>query len=102
MMAVGTPDRPLVLFVTGDAPRSRRARDNLARGLEAVGCGRDIVDEIDLIHSPSRAIEAGIFATPALLRAGADEQPAVLYGDLSDEARLQRFLADLARGEETG
>ena len=102
MMASIEPKTPLVLFVTGDAPRSRRARENLARALELDGFRPEVVHEVDLILMPSRAIDEGIFATPALLRRGGDGARAVLYGDLSDETQLHRFLADLAPGDLAG
>lgn len=96
-----TTHQVLILFVTGDAPRSRRARDNLARGLDLIGCRRELVQEIDLIETPARAVEEGIFATPALLRRGRhDGDSAILYGDLSDETQLHRFLADIAPDDE--
>lgn len=102
MIAASEASTPLVLFVTGDAPRSRRARDNLARGLRAAGCRADVVHEVDLIQAPSRAVQEGIFATPALLRRGDDGEPAVLYGDLSNDEQLRRFLADMASGDAPG
>lgn len=89
----------LILFVTGNAPRSRRARDNLARALEGLGTTAR-AHEIDLIEQPQECIRYGIFATPALLRIddGDGEPASVLYGDLSEEQRLRRFLDDAIGG----
>lgn len=83
----------LVLFVTGDAPRSRRARANLARALEDLGTTAR-PREIDLVEEPAESLRYGVFATPALLHLGEDGPEGVLYGDLSESAHLQRFLAD--------
>ena len=89
----------LVLFITGDAPRSRRARGNLARALGDLGLDAADVREIDLVEHPERTVEYGIFATPALLRRRHDRHhPAVLYGDLSDTEGLARFLEGLSDG----
>lgn len=87
----------LILYVTGDAPRSVRARANLERALESLALPPDTAREIDLIETPGEAIRRGIFATPALVRDGAEDRPAILYGDLSDERRLQQFLSSLVR-----
>lgn len=84
-----------ILFVTGDSPRSVRARSNLATALGRMG-GADItVCRIDLLEQPDRISEYGIFATPALVRRQGGGKPATLYGDLSNEGELRRFLADL-------
>jgi len=86
----------LLLFVTGDAPRSRRAREHLSRALREGGAGLPAPQEVDLLHQPEQTAAYGIFATPALLWAPAAGPASVLYGDLSDAAALERFLGDLA------
>jgi circadian clock protein KaiB len=82
----------LTLFVTGDAPRSRRARANLAEALEQSGLAIE-TREIDLVDDPAQSLAHGIFATPALLRTSSGCEPEVMYGDLSEPKALQRFLA---------
>lgn len=82
----------LLLFVAGDAPKSRRAREALREALEQLGLPQDSYQEIDLLRDPSSISRYGIFATPALLRVGGEE-PEALYGDLSDGDRLRRLLA---------
>lgn len=84
----------LILFVTGDAPRTSRARANLSAalaqtGLEGWPC------EIDLLQEPTQAIAFGMFATPALLLNDETRNRAVLYGDLSNERSLRQFLDEL-------
>ncbi|PPK51648.1 circadian clock KaiB family protein [Marinobacter persicus] len=85
----------LLLFVTGTAPRSQRARVNLARMLEQVG--RDDIQphEIDLLEKPKEGVKHSVFATPALMKVGQGGDVSVLYGDLSETDRLQQFLSDL-------
>lgn len=85
----------LTLLVTGDAPRSRRARANLAAALKTLG--REAVKplEIDLLAHPEQSVSLSVFATPALLRTGQDGGISVLYGDLSDERKLLAFLGDI-------
>lgn len=84
----------LVLLVTGDAPRSRRARANLAAALEGAGLGEVEPREIDLIARPDQTVAWGVFATPALIKPTGG-RGSVLYGDLSDREALEHFLADL-------
>ncbi len=83
----------LTLFVTGDAPRSQRARANLAEALAQVGLDAEAMQEIDLTADPAQTLVYGIFATPALLRTSVTGEPEVLYGDLSERRALERFLA---------
>lgn len=94
-----TPDEspvpPLMLFVTGNAPRSQRARKNLASALESLGLDSVKPLEIDLLSHPEYTVSYSVFATPALLRTGDDANMQVLYGDLSDEAKLRDFLRSL-------
>lgn len=87
----------LILFVTGDAPRSQRARGNLAAALSTAGLDDAWPREIDLLNDPGQAIAWGTFATPALLRTDDSGPTAVLYGDLSDEPGLSRFINELVQ-----
>ncbi len=82
----------LTLFVTGDAPRSQRARANLASAVADLGLERARVCEVDLLDEPERTFEQGILATPALRYQGPHGGPEVLYGDLSERKRLEGFL----------
>lgn len=93
-----TASGELLLAVTGDAPRSRRARVNLERALEALGADLS-PREIDLLVEPEQSLAYGILATPALLHIKADGSNGVLYGDLSDEVRLMHFLEGLLGGD---
>ncbi|MBD3895449.1 hypothetical protein IEI94_06245 [Halomonas sp. ML-15] len=88
-------DAVLILFVTGEAPRSRRAHQNLTTALAASGIGDAAPREIDLLGDPQEAINFGIFATPALMLVDASGRRTVLYGDLSDEHSLKTFLSPL-------
>lgn len=94
MRMVGIDEAELLLFVTGDAPRSRRARANLEDALTATGRGDTAVCEIDLLVEPQHTFDYGIFATPALVRPARRGENATLYGDLSNRQRLERFLSD--------
>lgn len=82
----------LTLFVTGDAPRSQRARRNLASALKAPGTATDRVCEVNLLADPERTFEQGMLATPALRYDGAPGKPEVLYGDRSERKRLEQSL----------
>jgi len=85
----------LTLFVTGTAPRSQRARANLARMLERMGCSELRPCEVDLLIQPDQGLTHSVFATPSLLKTTDDGEVSMLYGDLSEEQRLQQFLAEL-------
>ena len=91
-------DEQLILFVTGNAPRSRRARANLAQALTAADAASPEYQEIDLTREPQCMVEYGIFATPALASVGPGGLIAVLYGDLSNETALHRFLQQEVAG----
>ena len=93
--ALADSGKRLILFVTGDAPRSCRARENLAAALRDLEIGDVEPTEIDLVEQPAQTLVYGIFATPALLRPRATGKPEVLYGDLSERKALERFLAGL-------
>ena len=88
----------LMLFVTGTAPRSQRARANIGHMLERLNCTDVQPYEIDLLAQPEQGIKHSVFATPSLLKVSPTGEVAVLYGDLSDDDRLRRFLSDLDPG----
>ncbi|MFN2360982.1 MAG: circadian clock KaiB family protein [Marinobacter sp.] len=85
----------LILFVTGTAPRSQRARSNLGKMLDRLNLNDLKPFEVDLLEHPDQGIEHGVFATPSLLKFDSSGEVSVLYGDLSVEERLQKFLSDL-------
>ncbi len=86
----------LTLFITGDAPRSRRAQANLHDALKKLGRESLAPLKIDLLDHPEQSINHSVFATPALLRAGDGGEISIIYGDLSDEGKLLDFLRNLS------
>lgn len=92
-------DTDLILFVTGDSPRSLRARANLAKAVEEIADNRLSVQYIDLLQDTTAVADYGIFATPALIHVRASGETAVLYGDLSNGPELERFLTNLESRE---
>ena len=101
----GGRGRPhLVLLLAANAPRSRRARDNLASALQdtETDLASVNVEEVDVLREPLEALRLGIFATPALVWTRGTKAEAVLYGDLSDDAALRLFLAGRPDGDEEG
>jgi circadian clock protein KaiB len=83
----------LLLLVAGDAPRSRRARTNLAATLDAEGFADLDVEEVDVLRDPRQALNLGVFATPALVWTDGSSALSVLYGELSDRKALLDYLA---------
>lgn len=88
----------LMLFVTGTAPRSERARANIAKMLDRLNCAEVKPYEIDLLEQPEQGLKHSVFATPSLLKVSPTGEVSVLYGDLSEDDRLRRFLSDLEPG----
>lgn len=82
-----------MLLVAGDAPRSRRARTNLAATLDAEDVPRLDVEEVDVLREPRQALKLGVFATPALVWTDGDTALSVLYGELSNRQAVLDFLA---------
>jgi circadian clock protein KaiB len=86
-------DARLLLLVAGDAPRSRRARANLAATLDTEGITDVAVEEVDVLREPRHALNLGVFATPALVWTDGSSALSVLYGELSDRKALLDYLA---------
>jgi len=84
-----------MLFVAGDAPRSRRARANLAAALNGMRERAPAVTEVDILLEPSKALEYEVFATPALMRVNERGAIHLIYGDLSDRQKVDTFMAAL-------
>jgi len=81
----------LRLFVAGDAPNSRIARQNLKRLGERVGEAEIVIEIVDVLVDPRAAIEHGVYLTPALqiIEPGPSR---FVYGNLSDEDALDSTL----------
>ena len=81
----------LRLFVSGDAPNSRIARDNLKRLQESFSEQVFEVEVVDVVDRPETALECGIFITPALQIV---EPPpgGMVYGNLNDTEALISLL----------
>lgn len=58
----------LELFVQGQSPRSNTAVDLVRRICEAELSNHYTLEVIDIHHHPERALQAGVIATPALVR----------------------------------
>ncbi|MEX2517137.1 MAG: circadian clock KaiB family protein [Gammaproteobacteria bacterium] len=92
----------LVLFITGDSPRSQRARGNLEQALNQLAIDGVLAEVVDLLSQPEQVIKYGVFATPALMNASQSGNPQILYGDLSNTDRLLKFLATGLPGKKIG
>jgi circadian clock protein KaiB len=77
----------LHLFVTGETPRSQRARVNLVRLCESRLAGRYELRVTDVLRAPDAAEAARVLATPTVLRLHPGPARRVI-GDLSDERRV--------------
>ena len=74
------------LFIAGDAPNSRMARENLYR-LQKQMAAKFHVEVVDVLKDPRAALDGGIFVTPALqvLEPGPG---ALIFGNSSDDQAL--------------
>jgi len=88
--ASGSHPPHLILFVVGDEPNSRQARQNMEHL-------REIIEEsveyevIDVLENFQTALDHDILATPALVRARPAPQLTIL-GNLSDTKRVMALL----------
>ena len=81
----------LRLYVAGDAPNSASARVNLRRLLEPYGPGACVVEVVDCLKQPLRALQEGVLVTPTLVRL--EPGPVrTIVGNLSDAARVLEAL----------
>jgi circadian clock protein KaiB len=79
------------LFVAGDEPHSRAAKDNLRRLSESHIHAPCKIEIVDVLESYQTALENNIFLTPALIMVS--PAPAVtIFGDLSDTQEVIKAL----------
>lgn len=95
-MANATPsaEGDILLFVAGGAPSSVAARHNLDQALQMLeerGAARPSVAVIDVLEEPTRALKAGLIATPTLILQHGHRTIRFL-GDLQDPSPLVEFL----------
>ncbi|MGB3224098.1 MAG: circadian clock KaiB family protein [Desulforhopalus sp.] len=81
----------LRLFIAGEAPNSRIARENLRRLCERTAGSQFQVEIINVLEDPQIMLDLGIYLTPAL-QVIAPEPGGLVYGNLSDEEALRSLL----------
>ncbi|MGY3213082.1 circadian clock KaiB family protein [Mucilaginibacter sp. HD30] len=81
----------LRLFITGAAPNSTRAVDNLIAFCEKNLQGNYTLEVIDVYQQPAIAETEQIIALPLLVR-NAAETKRRLVGDMSDTQKLYRYF----------
>jgi len=81
----------LRLFISGDAPNSRLAKENLRRFCERAAGIHFELEVIDVLDNPQVMLDYGIYLTPALqiIEPGPGR---LIYGNLSNEEALQTLL----------
>ncbi len=81
----------MILFVAGDEPNSRRARENIRAACSEKGSKRYDLQVVDVFDDFQTALDYDIMVTPALVVL--DPPPRVtLLGDLSDTEKLHAAL----------
>jgi circadian clock protein KaiB len=78
------------LFVAGDAPNSRIARENLRRLQERVSAEFS-VEIVDVLKDPQIALSNGIFVTPTL-QVMEPGPKTLIFGNLSDDQALSAIF----------
>ncbi len=81
----------LILYVAGDGPNSRIARENLARVCEKELAGLCTVHIVDVLEDFSAAIKNNILVTPTLLVCK-PEHVVTVIGNLSDHQKVRTAL----------
>jgi len=85
------------LFVVGDEPHSKKAKDNLRKLCASYIDGPCEIEIVNVLESFNIALENNIFLTPALIRIS--PAPSVtIFGNLSDTGEVIKALR-LERGE---
>ena len=79
------------LFVAGDEPHSRSAKDNLRYLCESIIKAPCKIEIVDVLKDFDLAMEHNIFLTPALIILSS-AQPVIVFGDLSNTQDLIKFL----------
>lgn len=81
----------LRLFIAGDAPNSRLAKENLRRFCERAAGIHFELEIIDVLDNPQVMQDCGIYLTPAfqIIEPGPGR---LIYGNLSNEEALQTLL----------
>jgi circadian clock protein KaiB len=87
----------LHLFVAGNEPNSRRARENLHRICAEHLTGECDLQVTDVLEDFRTALDRGVFITPALL-VDAPPPPVTVFGNLSNTARVLEALGLEASG----
>ncbi len=79
------------LYITGNAPNSLLAKDNLASLCESFLAGCHRVEIVDLLQQPERALTDGVYMTPTLVKL-APPPEARFVGSLSDPTHIVATL----------
>jgi len=81
----------LRLYVAGRAPNSVQAQANLAAIFERYAASDGYLLEIvDVLEEPARALEDGVFVTPTLVKLA--PTPAHIVGSLNEREKVARLL----------
>ncbi|MBA2668375.1 MAG: circadian clock protein KaiB [Trueperaceae bacterium] len=83
----------LRLYVAGEGPNSRQARENLRVICEAHLAGRHVIEVLDVFEEPERALDDGVYLTPQLLvLVLPPATPRTVVGNLSEREVVLRAL----------
>lgn len=85
--------KSVILFVTGDSPRSQRARKHLETVLQDYPDLGQYYEIIDVLVQPTKLVDHGIFATPALMVKPPAGEASLMFGDLSNDTQLRELVS---------
>ncbi|MFW6055419.1 MAG: circadian clock KaiB family protein [Thermodesulfobacteriota bacterium] len=84
----------LRLFITGEAPNSFIAKENLRRLQKSLSGCRFEVEIVDVLKTPQVALEHGVYVTPALQIVEPSGPGALIFGNLQNLDSLRALVPD--------
>lgn len=85
------PSYSVRLFIAGDSPNSRIARENLQKIVrQAHECHFEI-DIVDVLKNPQLALDHGVYITPALQILSPER--ILVFGNLNDEKTVKSLFS---------
>jgi circadian clock protein KaiB len=91
MFDMAATDYVFRLFVAGDEPNSRLAKQNLHALCDEYLPGRHHIEVVDVLQDFDAALKAHVMVVPALVVAA--PHTAIFYGTLADKSKVLAALA---------
>ncbi len=83
------------LFIAGDSPNSRIARENLQNIVRQANECQFEIDIVDVLQNPQLALDHGVYITPALQILKPER--ILVFGNLNDEQTVRSLFSKTNR-----